>query len=73
MPPDHYEKLEANNNAQVLMKAIAENLIKVSIREKDEVDLTSVIGSLSVEGRSNPVKCVQSLDKELIIPYNLGN
>ena len=59
MPPDYYEKLEANNNARVLMKAIAENLIKVSIREKDEGDLASVIASPSVEGRSNLVKCVE--------------
>ncbi len=42
------------------MKAIAENLIKVSIREKDEGDLADKISP-------------QPLDKELIIPYNLGN
>ncbi len=55
------------------MKAIAENLIKVSIREKDEGDLPSVIACPSVERRNNLVKCVHPLDKELIIPYNLGN
>ena len=42
------------------MKAIAENLIKISVREKDEGDLADKISP-------------QPLDKELIIPYNPGN
>lgn len=49
MPPDDYEKHEANNNARVLMKTIAKNLIKVSIREKDEGDLAAAITSSSRE------------------------
>ena len=68
MPPDDYEKYEANNNARVLMKTIAKNLIKVSIREKDEGDLASIITSPLAEGRCNLVKCVHPLDKKLITP-----
>ena len=37
------KKLEASTNAQALMKAISENLLKVNINNKDERDLAEKI------------------------------
>lgn len=47
-------KLDANNNAQALMKAISANLIEVTIRQKDEGDLADKIMRIVEREQSKP-------------------